>query len=86
MDRFSVTQAIQPKANDGQSPASFNRGRLGARGPLHPEARQMVVVAGLGAPKPSRIVQWRVPICAAIVTQFVTHIWCDLSTPSESLC
>jgi hypothetical protein len=26
-----------------------------------------------------------VPICAAIVTQFVTHIWSDLSTPSESL-
>ena len=25
------------------------------------------------------------PICAAIVTQFVTHIWRDLSTPSESL-
>ena len=43
MDRFSVTQAIQPKTNDGQSPASFNRGRLGARGPLLPEARQMVV-------------------------------------------
>jgi hypothetical protein len=26
MDRFSVTQAIQPKTNDGQSPACFNRG------------------------------------------------------------
>jgi hypothetical protein len=25
MDRFSVTQAIQPKPNDGRSPACFNR-------------------------------------------------------------
>jgi hypothetical protein len=24
------------------------------------------------------------PICAAIVTQFVTHFWCDVVTRSES--
>jgi hypothetical protein len=26
-----------------------------------------------------------VPICAAIVTQFVTHIWRDLGLPAESI-
>jgi hypothetical protein len=36
MDRFSVTQAIQPKTNDGQPPHAFNRGTLGARGPPRP--------------------------------------------------
>ena len=28
MDRFSVTQAIQPKTNDGQPPACLQSGRL----------------------------------------------------------
>jgi hypothetical protein len=32
----------------------------------------------------SRIVQAQLPICAAIVTQFVTHFWCDVVTRSES--
>ena len=32
----------------------------------------------------SRIVQAWLPICAAIVTQFVTHFWCDVVTRSES--
>jgi len=34
--------------------------------------------------KASRIVQARLPICAAIVTQFVTHFWRDLGTPPKS--
>jgi hypothetical protein len=33
MDRFSVTQAIQPKTNDDWSPACFNRGTPGHVGP-----------------------------------------------------
>ena len=36
MDRFSVTQAIQPKTNDASHPHACNGGTLGARGPPRP--------------------------------------------------
>jgi hypothetical protein len=40
---------------------------------LRCEARQMVVDPYARSAEPSRIVEWRLRICAAIVTQFVTH-------------
>ena len=43
--------------------------------PLPCEARQMVVNLRGRSADASRIVQARLPICAAIVTQFVTHFW-----------
>ena len=51
--------------------------------PLRPEARQMCVDLHGRSAEASRIVQARLPIYAAIVTQFVTHLG-DLATPSES--
>jgi hypothetical protein len=86
MDRFSITQAIQPKTNDGQSPACLQSGaRWGhaAPRPLRPEARQMVVDLHGRSADASRIVQARLPICTAIVTQFVTHFGANRVTRSE---
>ena len=45
----------------------------------------MVVDSYARSAQASRIVQARLPICAALVTQFVTHIWRDLATPFESV-
>ena len=44
----------------------------------------MVVDPDALSAEASRIVQERLPICTAIVTQFVTHFGRDLGTPSES--
>jgi hypothetical protein len=52
--------------------------------PLPCEARQMVINLRGRSADASRIVWARLPICAAIVTQFVTHFWCDVVTRSKS--
>jgi hypothetical protein len=57
---------------------------LRAVAPLRPEARQMVVDRHARSANASRIVQWRLPICATIVTQLVTHFGAT-SAPRPSL-
>ena len=55
MDRFSVTQAIQPKTNDGQSPAFLQSGDAWGHAALLdrfvPKHVRWSSIAGLGAPK-----------------------------------
>ncbi len=53
-------------------------------GLLRCEARQIIVNLRGRSVDPSRIVQARLPICTAIVTQFVTHFWCDVVTRSQA--